>query len=131
MIPGPGFSGGMGLRFGSRLWTQRLNQIQQRCLIPATHTTQTENDQTSGTLEPKKPTEMGALGRVSSRRPLLPACKLFSSADHQHCFLSCEERLWSGQRNGDNGNDGSSSIYCRLINCQALFLMLYMYSTFI
>lgn len=33
-IPGPSFSGGMQLRFGSRIWAQRLNQIQQRCLVP-------------------------------------------------------------------------------------------------
>lgn len=72
----------------------------------------------------------GTSGRVNSRWPPLSACKLFSSADHQHSFLSYEERLWSRQRNGDNSNDGRSSIYCRLIKCQALFLMLDMYSTF-
>lgn len=32
--PCPCCSGGMGLRFRSRIWAQRLNQIQQRCLIP-------------------------------------------------------------------------------------------------
>ena len=32
--PCPCCSGGMGLRFGSRIWAQRLNQIQKRCLIP-------------------------------------------------------------------------------------------------
>lgn len=31
--PCPCCSGGMGLRFGSRIWAQRLNQIQKRCLI--------------------------------------------------------------------------------------------------
>lgn len=45
MIPGPSFSGGTALRFGSRVWAQRLNQIQQRCLIPVRDITQTGKDQ--------------------------------------------------------------------------------------
>lgn len=32
--PCPCCSGGMGLTFRSRIWAQRLNQVQQRCLIP-------------------------------------------------------------------------------------------------
>lgn len=44
----------MGMRFGSRIWAQRLNQIQQRCLIPVRQPRQNRKIRTRETNRPSE-----------------------------------------------------------------------------
>lgn len=85
-------SGGMQLRFGSRIWAQRLNQIQQRCLIPVRQSRQNrinKNMRNLRSTQGKGLTTDSTMRKLKGKIPQegfedkAPAtvCKVYSSAD--------------------------------------------------